>query len=50
MTSSNGAADLLADHIVERPLPAYASAFRLDGYDDPTYQKLLDNWGDSGQL
>jgi glycine/D-amino acid oxidase-like deaminating enzyme len=50
MMSSNGAADLLADHIAERPLPAYAPAFRLDRYDDPAYQKLLDNWGDSGQL
>jgi sarcosine oxidase, subunit beta len=50
MMSSNGAADLLADYIAERPLPAYAAAFRLDRYDDPAYQKLLDNWGDSGQL
>ena len=50
MMSSNGAADLLADYIAERPLPAYAPAFHLDRYDDPTYQKLLDNWGNSGQL
>ena len=50
MMSSNGAADLLADHIAERPLPRYAPAFHLDRYDDPAYQKLLDNWGDSGQL
>jgi glycine/D-amino acid oxidase-like deaminating enzyme len=50
MMSSNGAADLLADHIAERPLPLYAPAFHLDRYDDPAYQKLLDNWGDSGQL
>jgi len=50
MMSSNGAADLLADYIAERPLPPYASAFHLDRYDDPAYQKLLDNWGDSGQL
>ena len=50
MMSSNGAADLLADYIAERPLPGYAPAFRLDRYDDPAYRKLLDNWGDSGQL
>jgi glycine/D-amino acid oxidase-like deaminating enzyme len=50
MMSSNGAADLLADYIAERPLPAYAPAFRLDRYEDPAYQKLLDTWGDSGQL
>jgi glycine/D-amino acid oxidase-like deaminating enzyme len=50
MMSSNGAADLLADYIAERPLPHYAPAFHLDRYQDPAYQKLLDNWGDSGQL
>jgi glycine/D-amino acid oxidase-like deaminating enzyme len=50
MMSSNGAADLLADYIAERPLPAYAPAFHLDRYGDPAYQKLLDSWGDSGQL
>jgi glycine/D-amino acid oxidase-like deaminating enzyme len=50
MMASNGAADLLADHIAERRLPRYAPAFRLDRYDDPAYAKLLDTWGDSGQL
>jgi glycine/D-amino acid oxidase-like deaminating enzyme len=50
MMASNGAADLLADYIAERPLPRYAPAFRLDRYDDPAYAKLLENWGDSGQL
>ena len=50
MMASNGAADLLADYLTERPLPRYAPAFRLDRYDDPTYAKLLENWGDSGQL
>jgi glycine/D-amino acid oxidase-like deaminating enzyme len=50
LMSSNGAADLVADHITGRPLPAYASAFRLDRYDDPAYRALLAEWGDSGQL
>ncbi len=50
LMSSNGAADLLADYISGRPLPAYAPAFRLDRYDDPAYQELLARWGDSGQL
>lgn len=50
MMSSNGAADLLADHIAERPLPPYAPAFRLDRYEDPAYRALLADWGDSGQL
>lgn len=48
--SSNGAADLLADYIAERPLPPYAPAFRLDRYEDPAYQALLARWGDTGQL
>jgi glycine/D-amino acid oxidase-like deaminating enzyme len=50
MMSSNGAADLLADYIAERPLPRYAPAFHLDRYRDPAYQALLAEWGDSGQL
>jgi sarcosine oxidase, subunit beta len=50
MMASNGAADLLADYIAERRLPRYAPAFRLDRYDDPAYAKLLESWGDSGQL
>jgi glycine/D-amino acid oxidase-like deaminating enzyme len=50
MMSSNGAADLLADYIAERPLPHYAPAFHLDRYQDPAYRALLEDWGDSGQL
>jgi sarcosine oxidase, subunit beta len=50
LMSSNTAADLLAAHIAGAPLPAYAPAFQLSRYDDPAYQTLLDNWGDSGQL
>lgn len=50
LMASNGAADLLADHIAERLLPSYAGAFRPDRYDDPAYRALLERWGDSGQL
>jgi glycine/D-amino acid oxidase-like deaminating enzyme len=50
LMSSNGAADLLADHIAGRPLPRYAPAFQLARYDDPAYRALLEQWGDSGQL
>ena len=50
LMASNGAADLIADYIAERPLPHYAPAFRLDRYDDPTYQALLACWAESGQL
>jgi len=50
MMASNGASDLLADYIAGRPPPRYAPAFRLDRYDDSACRKLLENWGDSGQL
>ena len=50
LMASNGAADLLADHISGRPLPAYARAFLLSRYDDPAYRERLEHWGDSGQL
>jgi len=50
LMASNGAADLLADHIAGRPLPGYAPAFDLARYDDPAYRALLEVWGDSGQL
>jgi glycine/D-amino acid oxidase-like deaminating enzyme len=50
LMSSNGAADLLADHVTGRALPRYAPAFRLERYDDPAYVSSLDAWGDSGQL
>jgi glycine/D-amino acid oxidase-like deaminating enzyme len=48
--ASSTAADLLADHVTGRPLPAYAPAFLPSRYEDPAYQALLARWGDSGQL
>jgi glycine/D-amino acid oxidase-like deaminating enzyme len=50
LMSSNTAADLLAAHVTGAPLPSYATAFALSRYDDPAYQRLLERWGDSGQL
>ncbi len=50
LMASNGAADLLADHVAGRPLPRWAPAFRLERYEDAAYRALLDAWGDSGQL
>ena len=50
LMASNGAADLLADYICERPLPSYASAFRLDRYQDAGYAQLLEQWSETGQL
>jgi glycine/D-amino acid oxidase-like deaminating enzyme len=42
--------ELLAAHLTGGDLPHYASAFRLERYEDPQYQKLLESWGETGQL
>jgi glycine/D-amino acid oxidase-like deaminating enzyme len=42
--------ELIAQHISETALPDYASAFLLSRYQDETYQALLTQWGDGGQL
>jgi glycine/D-amino acid oxidase-like deaminating enzyme len=48
--SACAAGELLASHVVGSKLPAYAPAFSLARYNDPEYQKILMNWGESGQL
>ena len=48
--ASCGAAELLAAHLTGSPLPSYAPAFTLERYRDPEYQKLLEKWGNTGQL
>jgi glycine/D-amino acid oxidase-like deaminating enzyme len=45
-----GAGELVATHLTGSPLPHYAPAFILERYGDPEYQKLLETWGESGQL
>ncbi len=42
--------ELLAAHLTGGELPHYAPAFALERYEDPEYQKLLENWGASGQI
>lgn len=42
--------ELLAAHVAGAALPRYAPAFALSRYDDPAYRKLLERWGDLGQL
>jgi glycine/D-amino acid oxidase-like deaminating enzyme len=44
------AGELLAAHIAGAPLPPYAPAFTLARYTDPDYQRLLEDWPDTGQL
>lgn len=48
--ASSAAAELLAAYMTGGELPVYAPAFRLDRYEDPAYQKLLEAGGASGQL
>ena len=48
--SACAAGDLLAAYLTGTNLPSYASAFSLTRYDNPEYQKQLENWGDNGQL
>jgi len=50
MMASPAAGELLAKHITGAELPEHASWFLLERYDDPEYQKLLEDWGSSGQL
>jgi sarcosine oxidase, subunit beta len=45
-----GAAELLAAHITGSELPPYHPAFELERYTNPTYRKLLETWGNEGQL
>jgi glycine/D-amino acid oxidase-like deaminating enzyme len=44
------AGELLAAHVTGAELPSYAPAFHLARYQDPAYQKLLQNWSDGAQL
>jgi sarcosine oxidase, subunit beta len=44
------AGELLAAHVTCSSLPSYANAFLPSRYDDPAYQRLLETWGDVGQL
>ena len=49
--ASQAAAELLAAHLTSSHLPDYAPMFRLERYDDPIYQQLLQNWdAQSGQI
>lgn len=45
-----GSGELLAAHLAGSELPPYAPWFLLERYEDPEYQKLLEDWDDSGQL
>ncbi|MGA9532503.1 MAG: FAD-dependent oxidoreductase [Anaerolineales bacterium] len=48
--ASPAAGELLAAHLVGDELPNYEGWFRLERYGDPGYQRLLEDWGSTGQL
>jgi glycine/D-amino acid oxidase-like deaminating enzyme len=48
--SACGAGELLAAHVTGGQLPHFATAFTLERYQDPDYQKLLTALAESGQL
>ena len=50
LMAAPGSGELLAAYLTGGELPHHASAFKLDRYEDPAYQELLENWGASGQL
>jgi glycine/D-amino acid oxidase-like deaminating enzyme len=50
LMASPGSGELLAAHLTGSDLPHYAPAFAVERYEDPEYQKILGNWGASGQL
>lgn len=50
LMASSGTADLLACHLTGSSLPAHAAGFDLRRYDDPDYLRMIDEWGDQGQL
>lgn len=48
--ASMASGELLANHILGKSLPSYAPAFELSRYEDPAYNKMLDQLDDFGQL
>jgi len=50
LMAASAAGELIAAHITGAELPSYAPALSLARYDDPDYRRLLEHWGDVGQL
>lgn len=44
------AGELVASHVLGRPLPDYADAFKLERFSDPTYLEHITNLNSSGQI
>ena len=50
LMASPAGGELLAAHVSGETLPDYSTWFLLERYQDPSYQVLLENWGETGQL
>lgn len=50
LMASMAAGELLALHILDKKLPAYAPALHLNRYEDPGYVAEISKWEHSGQL
>lgn len=50
LMAASAAGELVAAHVTHSDLPRYAPAFMLERYQDPEYQKLLENWDKTGQI
>jgi len=50
LMASPATSELVALHITGGALPEYAPAFDLRRYDDPSYLRSIEDWGDGGQL
>jgi glycine/D-amino acid oxidase-like deaminating enzyme len=48
--ASPAAGDLLAAHLTGAVLPSYAPWFLLERYQDSEYKRLLEDWGNTGEL
>jgi glycine/D-amino acid oxidase-like deaminating enzyme len=48
--SSAALGELAAAHITHTNLPGYTPAFDIARFNDPSYQAMLESWGDSWQL
>ncbi len=50
LMASAAVGELVAAHVTGHALPAYAPAFSIERYNDPTYRQWLANWQPTGQL
>lgn len=50
LMAAMAAGELLALHVLRKPLPHYADSFLIERYDDPSYLRQIEQLEDTGQL